>query len=187
MKRYKAIDAGADPALAVCLIDRRQPAKVEHELIELVRQRVFEMACGYADGNDARLPQDPIHKLLLERIPSPAPALGSQPTLSRFQSAVGLREVVAMGQVLAAIVIAQLRAAFPAVRLRVRLDEGFRGNPGPKGSSTWWGWRAMRLGKGVRCLLGQTRMASKASGQSERMYGETRYAAKKWSHKGASS
>src|SRR5574337_907071 len=64
---------------------RRQLAKVEHELIELVRQRVYGIACGYADGNDAaRLRQDPIHKLLLERDPLAGAALGSQPTLSRL-------------------------------------------------------------------------------------------------------
>ena len=97
----KAIDERLEltQRLAACLIDRRQPAKVEHELIELVRQRVFGIACGYADGNDAaRLRQDPIHKLLLERDPLAGAALGSQPTLSRFENAVGLREVVAMGQ-----------------------------------------------------------------------------------------
>ena len=96
----KAIDERLEltQRLAACLIDRRQPAKVEHELIELVRQRVFGIACGYADGNDAaRLRQDPIHKLLLERDPLAGAALGSQPTLSRFENAVGLREVVAMG------------------------------------------------------------------------------------------
>jgi hypothetical protein len=51
----------------------------------LLRQRVFGLAGGYADCNDAaRLADDPIHKLLLDRDPLAGPALGSQPTLSRF-------------------------------------------------------------------------------------------------------
>src|SRR5213594_620810 len=94
--------------LAGAIRDRRQPGKVAHPLRDLLRQRVCGLACGYADCNDAaRLIDDPIHKLLLEREPLDGAALGSQPTLSRFENAVGLREVVAMGQVLADTVIAQ--------------------------------------------------------------------------------
>ena len=76
--------------LARSLRDPRQPGKIDHELIELVRQRVYGIACGYADCNDAaRLAQDPVHKLLLERDPLAGPDLASQATLSRFENAVG--------------------------------------------------------------------------------------------------
>ena len=76
--------------LAGCLVDRRQPGKVQHRTLELVRQRVFGLACGYADCNDAaRLADDAIHKLLLDRDPMGGPALASHPTLSRFENAVG--------------------------------------------------------------------------------------------------
>jgi hypothetical protein len=65
--------------LTASLADRRQPGKVQRELIELVRQRIFGIACGYADCNDAaRLAEDPIHKLLLERDPLAGPALASR-------------------------------------------------------------------------------------------------------------
>jgi hypothetical protein len=34
-----------------------------HTLHDLIRQRIFAIACGYADCNDAaRLADDPIHK-----------------------------------------------------------------------------------------------------------------------------
>jgi hypothetical protein len=47
-----------------------EPGKIQHEEIELLRQRVFGIACGYADCNDApRLAHDALHKLLLERDP----------------------------------------------------------------------------------------------------------------------
>ena len=73
--------------LAGCLVDTRQPGKVQHQTLELVRQRVFGLACGYADCNDAaRLAEDAIHKLLLDRDPIAGPALASQPTLSRFEN-----------------------------------------------------------------------------------------------------
>jgi len=59
--------------VARALRDRRQPGKIAHSLCDLVRQRVFGLACGYADCNDAaRLADDPIHKLLLDAIHSPA-------------------------------------------------------------------------------------------------------------------
>src|SRR5919106_5421479 len=75
--------------LASALRDRRQPGKVAHPLRDLLRQRVFGLACGYPDCNDAaRLVDDPIHKLLLDRDPLDGAALGSQPTLSRFENAV---------------------------------------------------------------------------------------------------
>ena len=73
--------------LAACLDDPRQPAKIQHQGLELLRQRVFGLACGYADCNDAaRLADDVIHKLLVDRDPIAGPALASQPTLSRFEA-----------------------------------------------------------------------------------------------------
>ena len=57
---------GLVQGLAVCLVDPRQAGKVEHNLEELLSQRIFGIACGYADANDAaRLSSDPIHKMLL--------------------------------------------------------------------------------------------------------------------------
>ena len=44
--------------------------QVQHELRELITQRVMAMALGYEDANDAaRLACDPIHKLLVGRDP----------------------------------------------------------------------------------------------------------------------
>ena len=61
---------GLIACLAACLRDERQAGKVDHSLQELLAQRVFSIACGYPDANDAaRLGGDPIHKLLLDRDP----------------------------------------------------------------------------------------------------------------------
>ncbi len=55
---------GLTDALARCLPDGRQQSKVAHSFHDLVRQRVFGIACGYEDCNDAaRVGDDPIHKL----------------------------------------------------------------------------------------------------------------------------
>ena len=92
--------------LTACLRDERQAGKVDHTLQDLVAQRVFAIACGYPDGNDsARLGSDPIHKLLLGRDPIEGLDLASQPTVSRFENAVGVKELYRMGETLAQSVI----------------------------------------------------------------------------------
>jgi hypothetical protein len=89
-----------------CLRDERQAGKVDHSLQDLFKQRVFSIACGYADANDsARLGADPIHKMLLDRDPVTGLDMASQPTLSRFENAVGPRQLYNMGAALAESVI----------------------------------------------------------------------------------
>ena len=96
--------------LAGCLIDGRQAGKVEHSIEDLVRQRLFGIACGYADCNDAaRLSEDPIQKVLLGRDPLRGAALASQPTLSRFENAPRRAELYRMSESLAETVIERHR------------------------------------------------------------------------------
>jgi hypothetical protein len=121
----KAVDArlGLTEGLAASLRDRRQSGTVEHPLGDLLRQRVFGLACGYADGNDAaRLAEDPVHKLLLERDPLTGPALGSQPTLSRFENAVGRTDLYRMGETLADTVLAWHRQRLRGRARRITID-----------------------------------------------------------------
>jgi len=121
----KGIDTqfGLTRRLAACLDDARQPGKVRHQGLEVIRQRVFGIACGYADCNDAaRLADDAIHKLLVDRDPLAGPALASQPTLSRFENAVGARALIAMGHVLADTVIEQHRRRLKGRATRITID-----------------------------------------------------------------
>lgn len=112
-RRYGLIDG-----LASCLHDERQAGKIDHTLQELLAQRVFSIACGYADANDAaRLADDPIHKLLLGRDPIAGKDLASQPTLSRFENAIDTKELYRMSEALAARVIQR-----HAKRLRHRIQ-----------------------------------------------------------------
>ena len=77
-------------AFARCLSDKRAPEKIRHTLADLIGQRIFGIACGHPDCNDAEhLAADPIHKLLLGRDPVAGESLASQPTLSRFENAAG--------------------------------------------------------------------------------------------------
>lgn len=55
----------------------------------LVRQRLYQIACGYEDQNDAATPRhDPRRKQVCGRLPVSGTPLASQPTLSRLENAV---------------------------------------------------------------------------------------------------
>jgi len=109
--------------LASALRDERDPARVRHEMGELVRQRVFSIACGHPDGNDAaRLSDDPVHKLLVGRDPVDGDALASQPTLSRFENGVSTQELYRMGEALAEVVIERHRKRLHGRARRITID-----------------------------------------------------------------
>jgi hypothetical protein len=44
---------GLSAAVAACLRDDRQQSKVAHSYHDIFQQRMFGIACGNADGNDA--------------------------------------------------------------------------------------------------------------------------------------
>jgi len=105
-------------ALTATVPDARAPARVTHGVGDLLAQRVFAIACGHPDGNDAdRLADDPIHKLLLGRDPIDGGRLASQPTISRFEQTAAPRMLLAMSQALADTVIARHRRRRRHVRL----------------------------------------------------------------------
>lgn len=109
--------------LTACLQDRRQAGKVDHSLGELLAQRVFSIACGYPDANDsARMASDPMHKLLLDRDPVEGKDLASQPTLSRFENGVGVKELYRMGEALARSVLRRHAKRLRRRAYRVTID-----------------------------------------------------------------
>jgi hypothetical protein len=121
----KAVDdrLGLTSALSGRLRDERDPDRVRHELQELVRQRVYAIACGYPDGNDAaRLAEDPVHKLLVGREPIEGEALASQPTLSRFENSVGRADLYRMAEALAQTVVERHRKRRRGKARRITID-----------------------------------------------------------------
>jgi hypothetical protein len=108
----------ADDALGLCsalaaVIPDRRTGSVRHSLETLVRQRVFQIACGYEDQNDATaLRSDPLLKLVCDRPPQDGPDLASQPTLSRLETAVDRRTCY------------QLAVALARIYLQAREHEG---------------------------------------------------------------
>ena len=265
---------GLSESLVACLEDDRDSSRIRHELEELFAQRMFGIACGYSDGNDAaRLAEDPVHKVLVGRDPVDGEALASQPTLSRFENAVGRGELLRLGEALARTVIgrhrkrlrgkarritvdldptadlahgaqqlslfngyyrnncylpmlgfvsfndeseqylftavlrpgnspdkkgsvailkrvfALLREAFPTARLRVRLDAGFAApevfNYLEEAGAEYVVGMAKNsvLKRRARRLMGRARRLSRESGETEHIYGEIRYAARRWPDK----
>jgi hypothetical protein len=79
-------EMGLTRSLAAELPDDRRAERVRHDRHEQVRQRVFQIALGYEDCNDAdTLRHDPALKIACDRQPKHA-GLSSQPTLSRFEN-----------------------------------------------------------------------------------------------------
>lgn len=109
---------GVADRLAACLDDPRAPAQVTHRLADIIRFRLFMIAAGYEDGNDATaLRHDPAFKLALDRLPEGA-ALCSQPTISRLENLPDTRALLRMGRVMVALYC----ASFRQVPKRIVLD-----------------------------------------------------------------
>ena len=72
--------------MAAAITDPRAQDQVEHPLRALLQQRIYQIAQGYADANDAQtLRHDPLLKIAVGRTPGAAPLAG-QSTLSRFEN-----------------------------------------------------------------------------------------------------
>jgi hypothetical protein len=95
--------------IANVLPDTREPGRVIHSRLEQVRQRIFQIALGYEDQNDAdALRHDPLLRASCDRLPNDPRGLSSQPTLSRLEHAVNARDVVRLQRQLEAEYVASL-------------------------------------------------------------------------------
>ena len=84
---------GLTRALAAVLADPRDERRIHFTPEDLLKQRVFQIAAGYEDANDANtLRDDPICKLMLDHLPETGAPLASQPTLSRFENRLSRTE-----------------------------------------------------------------------------------------------
>jgi hypothetical protein len=93
--------AGADKrlglidTLAAIIPDHRNPALITHTMSDILRTRVFAIACGYPDADDLDdLRRDPAFKLACGRLPESGDDLHSQPTMSRWENAPDLRTLI---------------------------------------------------------------------------------------------
>jgi hypothetical protein len=81
--------------LAERMSDGREDERVRHSVLALFRQRLYQIIAGYEDANDAdRLRHDPAFQILADQ--PLGKALGSQPTLSRWENAPSPREIIGL-------------------------------------------------------------------------------------------
>ena len=67
----------------------------------LVRQSVFQIACGYEDQNDSdTLREDPLLKVVCGSLPESGADLASQPTISRLENAATRRSCYQIAEAL---------------------------------------------------------------------------------------
>ena len=91
---------GLTQRLGQAIEDRRHASYVKHPLQDLLAQRMYQIACGYEDANDAdALRHDPMFQLGLARDPlSETVALASASTFSRLENSVSTKDINRVAQ-----------------------------------------------------------------------------------------
>jgi hypothetical protein len=100
--------------------DVRHPSYITHSLRDLLTQRVFQIASGYEDGNDANaLRVDPLFKLAAGRAPlEPGTALAGGATFSRLEGSLGARDIYRLAHAL----VEQFIAGYAEAPTTITLD-----------------------------------------------------------------
>lgn len=92
---------GIAERLARFIPDQRDPTRIRHTVADMLRARIFAIACGYEDCNDfGLLRSDPAFKLACGHLPETGADLASQPTLSRLENAPSLRDAIRLSYAL---------------------------------------------------------------------------------------
>jgi Transposase DDE domain group 1 len=105
--------AEADSELGLCEriaehVPEWRKRKERHSLHALIKQRVFQIACGYEDQNDSdSMREDPLLKLLCGSLPQSGADLASQPTISRLENAPSAGACYRMGEALFELYLAE--------------------------------------------------------------------------------
>ena len=111
---------GIARTLAPLIADPRNPRLVTHSVADILRARMLAIACGYEDADDLdHLRTDPGFKLACGRLPDSGAELCSQPTISRWENAPTLREVIRMSYAMVDIYCASYARPPRAVTLDI--------------------------------------------------------------------
>jgi Transposase DDE domain group 1 len=113
---------GIADQLARAIPDRRDPDRVTHLLPDILRARIFAIACGYEDADDLdRWRTDPAFKLACGRLPDTGGDLCSQPTISRWENVPNLRDLIRLMGVMVDLYCASY--AFPPAAVTLDIDD----------------------------------------------------------------
>jgi hypothetical protein len=111
---------GIAERLAQVIPDRRDQDRVTHLVPDILRARIFAIACGYEDADDLdRLRCDPAFKLACGRLPDSGTDLCSQPTISRWENAPALRDLIRLMGVMVDLYCASYATPPAAVTLDI--------------------------------------------------------------------
>jgi hypothetical protein len=89
---------GIVSALTDCIDDTRHPGYIQHTVVSMLTQRVFQIAAGYEDANDSStLRDDHILKICSGKAPEHGKPLSSQPTMCRFENTPASKALYKMG------------------------------------------------------------------------------------------
>ena len=113
---------GIADRLAVLIADPRNPLFVTHSVADILRARMLAIACGYEDADDLdHLRTDPGFKLACGRLPDSGRDLCSQPTVSRWENAPTLREVICLSYAMIDTYCASYRR--PPAKVTLDIDD----------------------------------------------------------------
>jgi len=112
---------GLTERLAAAIHDKRHQSYIDHPLRDLLAQRIYQIASGYADANDANhLRRDPLFKLGVERSPLDAEQdLASAPTFSRLEHQIDRKDLYRLTRALVDHFIASYPEPPPAIVLDI--------------------------------------------------------------------
>ena len=115
------LQIGLTARLAAAIHDKRHQSYIDHPLRDLLAQRIYQIASGYADGNDANsLRRDPLFKLGVERSPLDAEQdLASAPTFSRLEHQIDRKDLYRLTRALVDHFIASYPEPPPAIVLDI--------------------------------------------------------------------
>jgi hypothetical protein len=149
---------GLCAAFARCLTDwRKDPARSRLSLETLVRQRVFQLACGYADQDDAdTLRADPLFKLVCGQLPVSGHDLASQPTLSRRDNCVDRRTCERLALALVALYLRERGQDGPPQRVLLDCDSTDDPTHGDQEGSAYHGYYRQHMYHPLRVFDGDT-------------------------------
>lgn len=150
---------GLCATFAQCLKDwRKDPSRARHSLEQLLRQRLLQLACGYADQDDAdSLRSDPLLKLVCGQLPHCGHDLASQPTLSRLENSVDRHSCRRLALALAQLYLQQRRLCGPAKRLLLDIDSTDDPTYGEQEGSSYHGYYRQHMYQPLLIFDGDTK------------------------------
>ena len=93
---------GLTQRLTAALVDTRHASYITPTYRDILTQRIYQIGCGYEDGNDANaLSNNPMFRLGVDRLPfDERRSLASASTISRFEHAVSSKDIYRLSQAL---------------------------------------------------------------------------------------